>query len=482
MARLENCAAMPNLWDRLEARDARRRHERSTFDLTAPRPDPSRPIGAHLLPAIAHIVVVMMENHSYDNYLGALGHGDGLPFTDDGRSQVSNRGADGRDVRPHRLTVTTQTPSFPCQAWEACHEQWDGGSNGGFVRNAERVAQALGADAAVADSVMGYWTDAELPFYAGLARTFPLADRWFGSCMGPTFPNRRFLVAATAHGLVTDRATHCFDTPAHGTIFDLLSGLHISWYNYHGSSPMRMVLSKLLGRHGHRTVAWLAPNAVGRPGALVHELESKLQYTADVYAVGALRHVRHVRGIKHFFRHVAEGRLPALSIVDPSFVDFSEETPQDIRLGERFAATVIDAVMRGPGWPSTLLVWCYDEHGGYYDHVPPPEAVEPDHVAPAGGGRYDRYGFRVPAVVVSPYARPEAVLHDTFDHTSILRLVEDTWNLPSLTRRDAAASSPIVALDLEAPPAFLVPPQLPTPALGYARPPEYDFVRLDGSS
>ena len=125
-------------------------------------------------------------------------------------------------------------------------------------------------------------------------------------------------------------------------------------------------------------------------------------------------------------------------------------------------------------------MWCYDEHGGYYDHVPPPRAIEPDDVRPrveTPDARYDRYGFRIPAVIVSPYARPGAVVHDVFDHTSVLRLLEDVWNLPSLTRRDAAATSPIGALDLSSPPPFLRPPPLAPPALGLA-PPPYRFAEL----
>jgi phospholipase C len=324
---------------------------------------------------------------------------------------------------------------------------------------------------------MGHWDEPDLPFYWALARTFPLADRWFGSCLGPTFPNRRFLIAATAHGLTTDEPTSCFDRPPAGTIFDLLSRHHISCANYHSTTPTRIVASRLLGRTGRRLASRLAPNFVHRRTAALHELESKLQFTADVFAVSLLHHLLHVRPMKRFFADAASGSLPAFSIVDPSFVDYSEETPQDIQLGERFAATVIRAVMRSPAWPRTMLIWCYDEHGGYYDHVPPPPAVEPDDTRPRTDdqeARYDRYGFRVPAVVVSAYARPNAVLHEIFDHTSVLRLLEDKWNLPSLTRRDATATSPIVALDLVAPPAFLDPPELPPPALGYAE--NFDFL------
>jgi phospholipase C len=150
--------------------------------------------------------------------------------------------------------------------------------------------------------------------------------------------------------------------------------------------------------------------------------------------------------------------------------------------------------MHGPGWPHTLLIWLYDEHGGYYDHVPPPPAVPPDDVPgrSAVGSRsgiekflrpvlprlvaskdnldqgpqtYDRYGFRVPAVIVSPYARSGYVCSETFDHTSVLKLVEEKWNLPALTARDAAARAPLDALDFAGQPAFLTPPPLPAPSL-----------------
>jgi hypothetical protein len=142
----------------------------------------------------------------------------------------------------------------------------------------------------------------------------------------------------------------------------------------------------------------------------------------------------------------------------------------DITVGESFAASVINAVMESPAWPKTVLIWCYDEHGGYYDHVAPPPAVRPDAIAPqlAPGdapGDFDRYGFRVPAAVVSPFARPNYVSHVVHDHTSILKLVESKWNLPAMTFRDANASDLLDCLDLRKQ-AFLVPPKLPAPANG----------------
>ena len=159
-----------------------------------------------------------------------------------------------------------------------------------------------------------------------------------------------------------------------------------------------------------------------------------ITFTADLFPLGMGRYMQHVRGIDQFFADADDGTLPRFCIVDPDFDAFSEENPQDIRKGESFAAEVINRVLHGKGWPHTLLIWVYDEHGGYYDHVPPPAAVPPDDVAgrsvlrppdpgwrscrpvfPAPGGAmepgrgpgaYDRYGFRVPAVIVSPTRGP----------------------------------------------------------------------------
>ena len=221
---------------------------------------------------------------------------------------------------------------------------------------------------------------------------------------------------------------------------------------------------------------------------------TNLQFTADLYPMGLARFVCHLRSTDQFFADVDAGTLPPVSIVDPDFGAYSEENPQDIQHGESFAAEVINRVMHGPGWPHTLLIWFYDEHGGYYDHVPPPAAVPPDDVIgrsllqlpgwlkavarpflksqldllaaiDEGPLAFDRLGFRVPAVVVSPFARPDYVSHTVYDHTSVLKLIETKWNLPPLTARDAAAVAPLDMLDLEGPPAFLTPPTLPGPAV-----------------
>jgi phospholipase C len=358
------------------------------------------------------------------------------------------------------------------------------------VRSIEQTLP--GRDASVA---MTYWEQQDLPFYYGLARTFPLATRWFSSCLGPTFPNRRFLIAGTAHGLIDDLPFAMADYPAKGTIFDLLAAHGISWANYHHLSLIRTNWRRLSHAWGLNFFRVLGALLAGLFPQLIPAVQSKLQATADMYPLGFIRSVNHLRPMSQFWRDARAGKLPAVSIVDPDFGRCSEENPQDVQAGEGFAAKVINAVMKGRGWPKTLLIWLYDEHGGYYDHVPPPSAPEPDDVPgqnpmrrfflawllnftsygkrieaiDAGSTAYDRLGFRVPAVIVSPYAKPEHVTSTVYDHTSILKLIERKWNLPPLTRRDAAANDPLDALDFQSPPHFLTPPSLPRPARPWRR-------------
>jgi phospholipase C len=462
------------MWEWLEQLEIRRRAPSPAGQ----RPRPDLPPGTDLLPLIRHIVVLMMENHSYDNYLGTLGRGEGLP---PGASNSHN----GIEYPAHHLTSTAGQPNDPTQTWHASHLQYGDGTCDGFASSI-----ALTDPAGDPSVPMGYWTGEDLPFYHGLARTFPLADHWFCSCLGPTFPNRRFLISGTAHGLIDDLFWDLIDYPPGGTIFDALTSNGISWVNYHNVNPVLVLLRRLLGAPGLTAARRLA--RVGRlVPAVVDAERGNKSFTADVYPLGLARAVLHLRRLQRFFADADAGTLPAVSIVDPDFAEFSEENPQDIRKGESFAAEVINRVMNGKGWPNTLLIWTYDEHGGYYDHVPPPAAVTPDDVPAhnyeldlpvwvrkllrkpfadlenidAGPPDYGRYGFRVPAVVVSPYARRDCVLSQPLDHTSVLKLIEQKWNLPALTRRDAAAASPLDALNLEAPPAFATPPELPPPSL-----------------
>jgi phospholipase C len=443
--------------------------------------------GTDGLPQIRHIVIVMQENHSYDNYLGMLtGRGDGFTLGPDGQPIGTNPGLEGEKWPLQHSPTVTALKHVPTQSWHASHIQWDNGACDGFVRSIEETEP--GRDPQVA---MRYWTEADLPFYYGLARTFPLASRWFCSCLGPTFPNRRFLISGTANGLIDDLPFGMVDYPISGTIFDHLDAHGISWIDYHNVPP-RTVRWRLLSRaRGLRYLRLLLGAIAGIFESLVPWLETKMEITALLYPGGVLRVLNHTRPIGDFFAAARTGSLPSVTIVDPDYKYNSEENPQDIQNGEAYVAQVVSAVMDGPGWPHTLLIWLYDEHGGYYDHVPPPTAPAPDDLPglspyerypilrifrktalgrrvteqDTGPRTYTRLGFRVPAVIVSPYARPGYVTDVGYDHTAILRLIQRKWNLPPMTGRDAAAADLLDALDLEGPAAFLTPPRLPEPAL-----------------
>ena len=268
---------------------------------------------------------------------------------------------------------------------------------------------------------MGYYDQTLMPFVSSLATVFPVCDHYFSSVMAQTYPNRRYFMAGTSMGLLTDTING--DKPPNGTIFETLNTYDISWKNYYSSDPSVLIWIYLDG---------------------IPSVKSNLV------------------NISEFFDDAAAGTLPAYSMVDPNFGTQSEEDPQDVQVGDQFMAQVINAVMSSPQWPNTLLVWTYDEGGGYYDHVAPPTAVPPDNVpsAPYHPKAFSRYGFRVPSGVVSPFARPDYVSSVIHDHTSILKLVETKWNLPALTRRDANADNLLDSVDLASPPAFLTPPTL----------------------
>jgi hypothetical protein len=205
--------ASVSTWERIERQKLRRRERRIRRYRPGDRPDSSRPAGTDMLPQIKHIVVLMMENHSFDNYLGTLGRGEGFPLGDDGTPDAENPDSAGTMIRAYHASSTVQEDGVPCQSWSASHTQWAAGKMNGFVTSTEQAAPEGDKT-----SAMAYWTDQDLPFYHGLARTFPLADRWFSSCLGPTFPNRRFLLAGTANGLMDDLPFNLLDRPRAGTI------------------------------------------------------------------------------------------------------------------------------------------------------------------------------------------------------------------------------------------------------------------------
>jgi phospholipase C len=383
------------------------------------KPFPHMREGEDTLPQIDHIVVLMMENHSFDNLLGMLPHRvksrrkiDGLPVSRSGKQLATNPDLTGAKVAAHRAPSVCQLSGKPGQNWNASHLSWDNGRNDGFVKASTEVA-------------MWYWDDHELPFTYSLASVFPVGDRFFCSTLCQTYPNRRYLMSGTSDGVISTSTDNFSVQAKNGSIFDRLDQHKISWRNYYTDAPATLIV----------------------PGPFTDARRAKLVK------------------IDQFYTDAKHGKLPAVSFVDPHFEIQSEENPQDIQFGEQFVAKVIRAVMKSPNWKNTALFLTYDEHGGYYDHVPPPKAIKPDSTPPLlkpgdTPGAFDRLGFREPLVVVSPNAKPDYVSHQVQDLTSILRFIERKWNIGALTFRDANAADMTDYFDFRAGPAFLKPPHL----------------------
>ena len=411
-------------------------------------PFPERPAGTPNpdMP-FDHVVVVMMENHSFDNLLGDLGRTrtdvDALTFQN-GSATNTNPGTGSKPVAAYPLTNTAQAKNIT-QSWKATHEQINGGAMDGFVSSEKGASEA-----------MGYYTPEVLPFAYSLAEIYTLANRWFCSLPGPTYPNRRFLLAGTAFGGTEtgkDALVAALEKPPPGgTVFDLLSHHKLSWRNYFTDIPMSLVMP--------RTLLKLPTH---------HRLHHEFIEDCRVGSLPAVSFVDPAVGVlSSIARSLDVLPKPLKELLERFGPSETEEDPGEMYYGERWAHEITEAVVRSPVWPRTILIYTYDEHGGYYDHVPPPAAIPPDDIPPrlsAGDppSAYDMYGPRVPAVVVSPYSRPGGVSKVVHDHTSILATIEHKWNLPALTARDANANTVMDFLDLGSEPR-LDPPTLTAPS------------------
>jgi len=438
---------------------------------------------------VNHLVFMMQENRSFDNYFGALPYAPGGPYhpCGDRIRENDHQCVDG-------LTCTVKSGGeLACSnfnvnlngekafafhnrricgksgldhGWVQSHHEANwlhpeatvrSSPNDGFVRQ----NQTDNPNQDVDPETIGFFTQDELPFYYALAQTFAIDDRYHASVIGPTLPNRLYFMAATSFGhTTTGEAIPPIPDgyrPITGTLLDLMDAHQVSWMSYYSDLPAS---------------AYLRP--YGSP---------------------------HLAPISQFASDVAAGHLPDVTYVDPDFgilhgaTESDEAPPNSIRRGQYFVAQNVAAIRNSQLWQDTIIVITYDEHGGCYDHVRPPKARQhgkrtPDGIAPgqcadlsnppaseARGagvhcaesmddaadtcpgftptGRYPascpnfkQYGFRVPFIVVSPFAKAHYVSHTLGDHTSLVALVEKRFmsdggphGYPSLTARDAAADT-----------------------------------------
>jgi phospholipase C len=455
------------------------------------------------LQRVNHIIVVMQENHSFDNYFGALAYAPGTPYhngngacsaTDhrcvDGLTCVadlsgnltcsnSNLDDDGSTVAAFHESGRCVVPDLD-HSWLSTHREANfffpnqtlsNFLSDGFVRVNDATEQIdNGNESATDDQTIGFYNQSDLPFYYDLAQKFAISDRHFASVLGPTFPNRSYLMAATSFGHLTTDDTFPPPEgykPITGTIFDRFNKYGISWANYFQDAPQA---GSFLPNDPHflPLLDFLA-QAAGIPGA---------------------------------------GPLPQVSFVDPDFglegtaLENDEHPPTDIQRGQAYVSQVVNAVRNGPYWKDSIIFITYDEHGGFYDHAKSPKApqggaLNPDGINPGqcedlsnppaseqpGGGaecsynlvsttdtsladaealcpalasdptgpypsqcaNFNQLGIRVPFIAVSPFSKPAYVSHTIGDHTSILALIERRFltinGVPlHLTKRDQYAS------------------------------------------
>ncbi|HEY1366451.1 MAG TPA: alkaline phosphatase family protein [Gaiellaceae bacterium] len=350
-----------------------------------PRPDRS---------GLDHVVVLMMENRSFDHLLGWLPGADGkqagLTYTD----------ASGAPHQTFPLAPDFQgcSHSDPDHSFDGGRIEWNNGACDGWLRAGSNDLFSI-----------GYYRQRDLPFLGQAAPAWTVCDRYFAAILAPTFPNRFYQLAA-----VTDRLSNTFLRTDLPTIFDRLAAKRIPARHYSGNASLLLLWNQKY-------------NSIERKQA-------------------------------QFFADCRTGRLPAVAFLDPDLTltdtgpdsgIYNDDHPHaDLRAGEWFLYRVYQAITSSPAWKRTLLVVNFDEWGGFFDHVPPPAGAD---VKP----EYAQRGFRVPCLLISPFARRRHVAHGVYDHTSVLKLIEWRWGLEPLSARDAAAANLAGALDFRHPDARL---------------------------
>jgi phospholipase C len=354
------------------------------------------------LEKVDHIVVLMLENRSFDQMLGYLSLEGGRRDVDGLRPEFANE-HEGR-AYPVAHLDTTAIADDPDHSAGAVELQLGGGAMNGFVESFAKTLSDRKVPVADLGRIMGYYNGADVPVYEHLAKEFAVCDRWFSSVPGATWPNRLYAICASAAGSRDDLPLNLpplYDRPSFVRHLDAHS-VSWRWYSFETGTLRLADRRYRLGHHdrfaffSHTILSW----------------KTRLERSIDPKEPS-------------FIEDAARGRLPSVSWIDPNFSNFNpigfppndDHVPADIRDGQELVLAVYQALATSPHWERTLLIVCYDEHGGFFDHVAPPEAPDDDPET------FGRYGLRVPALIVSPWIEPGAVSHTLFDHTSIIRTI-----------------------------------------------------------
>jgi phospholipase C len=365
---------------------------------------------------IRHFITLMQENHSFDNYFGTYPGADGLPADACMPADLDDP-AEGC-VKPFHLASRPITDLGHSR--EVFERQHRSGRMDGFV-------SAFRHEGLNGENAMGYYDDRDLPYYWNVADRYVLFDRFFTSAAGGSVWNHMFWVTGTPGNFDADVIPNggFKDLP---TIFDRLEEAGVSWkfyvQNYDPTINFRTAKDPSKGDKVSQVI-WVPPLLYGR-------------------FIDNPKLSRHIVDLDEYFKDLRRGTHPAVSYIVPSGA--SEHPPGSIQAGERFVRGLLNALAASSSWSSSAFHWTYDDWGGWYDHVKPPQV-----------DRYG-YGFRAPALMVSAYAKPGEVVHTQLDFTSILRFIEDNWNLEPLAERDAKANSLADGFDFTSgprPPEFI---------------------------
>ncbi len=346
---------------------------------------------------IEHIILLCMENRSFDHYLGALslapvsrGDIDGLSTPP--RTVPDLTGAQVASWQIDALDPPAIGPDFPDvpHAKNDMLGNWNNGAHDGFVKTyqTEHKDADPPLDALRAIVPMGYYTQKTLPVLYTLAKEFTVCDKWFASVLSGTWPNRKYLHSG--------RRDDDDDT-------QVIPGIH-----GFQTTPIYHAIER-------------AVDATGRP-LTWKSYFSDLPFLSFWYGFAATHALHNFATIESFVDDCREDRLPSVSVVDPPFTLADDHPPHDPALGQKFIGLIVDALTNSPAWDKSALIILYDEAGGFYDHVAPPQSPIPNDIDA-------QLGFRVPALIVSPYARRGFASHVLHDHTSFVKSLQERWNL-----------------------------------------------------
>ena len=373
---------------------------------------------------IKHVILLILENRSFDQVFGYRNDYpipfkvDGVQAAEDVDQTKRNYNLDvlGNKIYQNPIEAFTgdddSTHDLAATLYSMNRSNAEQKNMGGFIiANQNRIKDELNNSITTPikpEEIMGYFPKNSFPIYEYIADNFIICDKWFASAPCMTLPNRAFGLTGTSAGHIDNsiKGLHPHLIYPQDTIFDRLNEKHVSWKSYIHDTPL----------------------------SLIHKNQWKP------------KNITSYHHFSQFEKDIQNHSLPAFSYIEPEYgVESSDKHIADINNGQTLVYNIITSLQSNKEiWESCLFVIYYDENGGMYDHVYPPKIIPPEDKPISIGNfsyKFDRLGFRVPAMLVSPRI-PRGVDSTQYDHTSVLKFIADNWGLKYLTNRDAYANDP----------------------------------------